>query len=127
MVPNLSRPANGNGQAKVIYGYLGSTDLTLYPLVRPGSLLQIDTHQNRLRTTAWHNEFERPIYFVELREAYACGWCELQGNQLLIIPHHSSPASVRRFTFPREAEIVGRVVSYHTRCVDHERENSARV
>ena len=127
LVPNLSRPANGNGQAKVIYGYLGSTDLTLYPLVRPGSLLQIDTHQNRLRTTAWHNEFERPIYFVELREAYACGWCELQGNQLLIIPHHSSPASVRRFTFPREAEIVGRVVSYHTRCVDHERENSARV
>ena len=53
-----------------------------------------------------------------LREAYACGWCELQGNQLLIIPHPSSPASVRRFTYPREAEIVGRVVSYSTNCVD---------
>jgi transcriptional regulator with XRE-family HTH domain len=130
LVPNLSPPANGshsNGQAKVTYGYLGSTDLTMYPLIRPGSLLQIDTQQNRLQTASWHNEFERPIYFVELREAYACGWCELQGNQLLIIPHHSSPASVRRFTFPREAEIVGRVISYHTRCVDHEREGSARV
>jgi transcriptional regulator with XRE-family HTH domain len=130
LVPNLSPPANGshrNGQAKVTYGYLGSTDLTMYPLIRPGSLLQIDTDQNRLQTASWHNEFERPIYFVELREAYACGWCELQGNQLLIIPHHSSPASVRRFTFPREAEIVGRVISYHTRCVDHEREGSARV
>ena len=99
----------------------------MYPLIRPGSLLQIDPHQNRLQTASWHNEFERPIYFVELREGYACGWCELQGNQLLIIPHHSSPASVRRFTFPREAEIVGRVVSYYTRCVDHEREKSARV
>jgi hypothetical protein len=64
---------------------------------------------------------------VELREGYACGWCELQGNQLLIIPHHSSPASVRRFTFPREAEIVGRVVSYYTRCVDPEVGTSAKV
>lgn len=128
--PEQSPPSNGarsNGHAKVTYGYLGSTDLTMYPLIRPGSLLQIDTHENRLQTACWHNEFERPIYFVELREGYACGWCELQGNQLLIIPHHSSPASVRRFTFPREAEIVGRVVSYHTRCVDHEQANSARV
>jgi transcriptional regulator with XRE-family HTH domain len=125
---SLQQPANGshsNGQAKVTYGYLGSSDLTMYPLIRPGSLLQIDTQQNRLQTASWHNEFERPIYFVELREGYACGWCELQGNQLLIIPHHSSRASVRRFTFPREAEIVGRVISYHTRCVDHEREKSA--
>ncbi|MFN2408084.1 MAG: helix-turn-helix domain-containing protein [Pyrinomonadaceae bacterium] len=115
-----------NGDAKVTYGYLGLKDLTMYPLIRPGSLLEIDTHQNRLQTPSWHNEFERPIYFVELREGYACGWCELQGNQLLIIPHHSSTAKVRRFTFPREAEIVGRVVSYYTRCVDHEREKSTR-
>ena len=127
--PDLAPPSNGsqsNGQSKVTYGYLGSTDLTMYPLIRPGSLLQIDTHQNRLQSASWHNEFERPIYFVELREGYACGWCELQGNQLLIIPHHSSPASVRRFTFPREAEIVGRVVGYYTRCVDQECGKSAR-
>ena len=134
LVPDLSPtqapPSNGaqsNGHSKVAYGYLGTTDLTMYPLIRPGSLLQIDTQQNRLQTASWHNEFERPIYFVELREGYACGWCELQGNHLLIIPHHSSPASVRRFTFPREAEIVGRVVSYYTRCVDHERDKSAKV
>jgi transcriptional regulator with XRE-family HTH domain len=130
LIPDLAPPANdsqSNGHAKVTYGYLGSSDLTLYPLVRPGSLLQIDTQQNRLLTACWHNEFERPIYFVELREGYACGWCELQGNQLLIIPHHSSPASVRRFTFPREAEIVGRVVSYYTRCVDPEVGTSAKV
>lgn len=128
--PEHAPPSNGspsNGQAKVTYGYLGSSDVTMYPLIRPGSLLQIDTHQNRLQTAAWHNEFERPIYFVELREGYACGWCELQGNQLLIIPHHSSPAGVRRFTFPREAEIVGRVISYYTRCVDQESGKSARV
>ena len=125
--PNHAPPSNGShSNGKVTYGYLGSNDLTMYPLIRPGSLLQIDPHQNRLQTAAWHNEFERPIYFVELREGYACGWCELQGNQLLIIPHHSSPAIVRRFTYPREAEIVGRVVSYYTRCVDQESGKSAR-
>jgi hypothetical protein len=87
-------------------------------MIRPNALLRIDTSENKLRTVAWHNEYERPIFFIELRDAYACGWCELQGNQLLIIPHQASPASIRRFTYPREAEIIGRVVGYSTNCVD---------
>jgi transcriptional regulator with XRE-family HTH domain len=118
--------AQSNGHQNIAYGYLGSADLTMYPLIRPGSLLQIDTSQNKLQTISWHNEFDRPIYFVELRESYACGWCELQGNHLLIIPHHSSPASVRRFTYPREAEIGGRVIGYYTRCVDLKCQKSMR-
>lgn len=116
--PNLPALAPDNNDQHIAYGYLGSADVTMYPLIRPGSLLQIDTSQNKLQNASWHHEFDRPIYFVELRESYACGWCELQGNQLLIIPHHSSPAIVRRFTYPREAEIVGRVIGYYTRCID---------
>jgi transcriptional regulator with XRE-family HTH domain len=108
----------------IIYGHLGSSDLTMYPMIRPGALLKIDTSQNKLIAGTWRNEYERPIFFIELREAFACGWCELQGNQLLIIPHPSSPASVRRFTYPREAEIVGRVVSYSTECVDRENQSA---
>ncbi|HEY0763513.1 MAG TPA: helix-turn-helix transcriptional regulator [Pyrinomonadaceae bacterium] len=104
----------------IIYGHLGLADFTMYPMIRPNALLKIDTSQNKLQTNGWRNEYERPIYFVELRQAYACGWCELQGSELLIIPHHSSPANVRRFTYPREAEIVGRVISYSTPCVDLE-------
>jgi transcriptional regulator with XRE-family HTH domain len=106
--------------SSLIYAHLGSSDLTMYPMIRPGALLKIDTSQNKLTAGTWHNEHERPIFFIELREAYACGWCEMQGNQLLIIPHPSSSASVRRFTYLREAEIVGRVVSYSTHCVDPE-------
>ena len=101
-------------------GYVGLTDYTMYPLIRPGALVEIDASQTRLQSATWQNEFQRPIFFIELREGYACGWCELQGNQLLIIPHHSSPSTVRRLTYPREAEIVGRVVGYNTRCVDPE-------
>jgi transcriptional regulator with XRE-family HTH domain len=111
-----SVPSNGN--SSITHAHLGLTDLMMSPLIRPGALLKIDTSQNKLQTASWHSEFDRPIYFVELRDGYTCGWCELQGNQLLIIPHHSSPASVRRFTYLREAEIFGRVVAYYTRCVE---------
>jgi transcriptional regulator with XRE-family HTH domain len=111
---------NGNPTPHIVYGHLGLTDFTMYPMIRPGALLRIDTSQTKLMSGSWHNEYERPISFIELRGAYACGWCELQGNQLLIIPHYSSRTSVRRFTYPREAEIVGRVVGYTTPCVDSE-------
>jgi transcriptional regulator with XRE-family HTH domain len=110
----------------IIYGHLGLADFTMYPMIRPNALLKIDTSQNKLQTNGWRNEYERPIYFIELRQAYACGWCDLQSDQLLIIPHHSSPASVRRFTYPREAEVVGRVISYSTSCVDLESHAESR-
>lgn len=116
---NVSQPRDGDDCAgHILYGHLGLTDVTMYPMIRPGALLKIDTRQTKLMTGAWRNEYERPIYFIELRDAYACGWCELQGNQLLMIPHPSSPASVRRFLYPREAEVVGRVVGYSTNCVE---------
>lgn len=102
----------------IIYGHLGLGDFTMYPMIRPGALLKIDTSQNKLVTNTWRNEYDRPVFFIELRREYACGWCELQGNQLLIIPYHYSPATVRQFTYPRDAEIVGRVVGYSTSCVD---------
>ena len=107
-------------RSNIVYGHLGLADLTMYPMIRPSALLKIDTSQTKLTPVPWSNEYERPIFFIELRGAYACGWCELQGNQLLIIPHHSSPARVRRFIYPREAEIVGRVIGYSTHCVDLE-------
>jgi transcriptional regulator with XRE-family HTH domain len=133
----LAGTLNGNGETcvipdraagnvshdrHIIYAHLGLREFTMHPMIRPGALLRIDTRQNKLVPGVWRNEYERPIFFVELRGAYACGWCELQGNQLLIIPHHSSQVSVRRFTYPREAEIVGRVVGYDTGCVDLEAE-----
>lgn len=118
---------DGNHAPQMIYGHLGLTDFTMHPIIRPGALLTIDTSQDKLRPVAWRNEYERPIFFIELRDAYACGWCELQSNQLLIIPHPSSPASVRRFLYPREAEIVGRVVGYRTPCVDSRPEELRKV
>jgi transcriptional regulator with XRE-family HTH domain len=118
LVPQLS-PSESKERSHIRHAYLGLMDYMMYPLIRPGALVEIDTSETSIRNAAaWHNEFDRPIFFIELHEGYACGWCELQGNQLLILPHHSSPSSVRRFIYPREAEIFGRVVGYTTRCVD---------
>ena len=92
-----------------LYAYIGKKDFTLYPAILPGSFVQIDTTQTKVRRSVARRELDRPIYFVELRGGYACGWCELKDGQLSVIPHLNSPQSIRRFAFPAEADILGRV------------------
>jgi hypothetical protein len=60
---------------KSVYGYIGLEDHTLYPLIRPGSLVQIDPSQRKITTGRWTSEFDRPIYFLELHDGYVCSWC----------------------------------------------------
>ena len=94
-----------------LYGYVGLRDFTLSPLLRPGSFVQIDSRVRRIQPMHWRTEFDRPIYFVELRDGYACSWCEMQEGHLLILPHPLSPQRVRRYAFGKEAEIVGLVTA----------------
>jgi len=94
-----------------LYGYIGLRDMTLYPLLRPGSFVQIDPRVRKVQPMRWRTEFDRPIYFVELRDGYACSWCELQDGHLLLLPHPLSPRSVRRVAHGTDAEIVGRVTA----------------
>jgi hypothetical protein len=81
---------------KSVYGYIGLEDYTLFPLVRPGSLVQIDASQRKISAERWKTEFDRPIYFVELRNAYVCSWCEVDRDQLIVIPHPLSFAKTPR-------------------------------
>jgi hypothetical protein len=100
-----------------MYGYIGLEDYTLHPLIRPGSLVQIDSSQRKISTEKWKTEFDRPIYFVELRDGYVCSWCQVDHGQLIIIPHPQSPQDVRRFDYPSQAEIIGRVTGVAMRIV----------
>lgn len=93
------------------YGYVGLQDFTLYPLLRPGSFVQIDSRVRKVQPLRWRTEFDRPIYFVELRNGYACSWCDLLDDQLLLLPHPLSPCSVRKFKYGIDAEIVGQVTA----------------
>ncbi len=99
------------------YGYIGVDDFTMDPILRPGSFVQIDTDLNRVQPSAWRTEFDRPIYFVELRGGYACSWCEVGGSQITLLPHPLSGRPVRRFRYPDEAEIVGQVAAVAMRLV----------
>jgi hypothetical protein len=92
------------------YGYVGTEDFTMYPLVLPGSFVQIDETRDRILGGGWRSEYERPIYFVETRDGYFCSWCSVNANQLVLQPHSLSPAPVRAFRHPQDAEIVGQVV-----------------
>jgi len=92
-----------------LYGYIGLRDYTLYPLLRPGSFVQIDQTCRKVQRFKWRSEFERPIYFLELRNGYACSWCDLQGQLLTLLPHPLSPCSSRHFNYGVDAEIVGQV------------------
>ncbi len=91
------------------YGYIGMQDFMMYPLLRPGSFVQIDSQSNRTQPSEWRTEFDRPIYFIELRDGYACAWCEVRGSQLTLIPHPLSGCTTRQLAYPDEGEIIGQV------------------
>jgi transcriptional regulator with XRE-family HTH domain len=100
------------------YGFVGIGDKRMSPLIRPGSIVQIDQNLRKISKGKWENEYDRPIYFLELRGEYLCSWCEMSGGYLSAIPHPNSKCEVRRFAYPREAEIVGQVVGVTMRLVE---------
>jgi transcriptional regulator with XRE-family HTH domain len=107
------------------YGYIGLDDLTMYPLLRPGSFVLIDENLRDIPTSQWRTEYDRPIYFIELRMGYACCWCERRADELLLIPHPLSSRPHRRFPL-HEAEIIGQVTAVAMRIVDPEPVESPR-
>lgn len=111
-----------------LYGYIGLQDYMMYPLLRPGSFVLIDESMRKVHAGQWRTEWDRPIYFVELRDGYACCWCEMEGDSLLLVPHPLSPCLHRRFD-SRGAEVVGQVVALASRVVDavHSGDRAARL
>lgn len=97
-------------QDKYMYGYVGSEDFTMYPLLPPGTFLQVDEARSKIEQALWRSELERPIYFVETRDGYTCCWCSLKGDDIVLHSHPLSPVPVRVLRHPREAEVIGQVV-----------------
>lgn len=99
------------------YGFIGLKDYTMYPLLRPGSFVQIDEQQKAPAAAAYRSEYERPIWFLELRTGYVCSWCEIHRDRIVSIPHPLSPCRTQEFAFPNEVEVVGRVTAVAARLV----------
>lgn len=101
-----------------IYGYIGTEDLTMYPILPPGSFVQVDPTKNRVRKGVWRSDYERPIYFLETREEYLCGWCTVKDGKVFVQPHPMSPCEIRVMRLSVEAEVIGQVVGAAIRLGD---------
>jgi transcriptional regulator with XRE-family HTH domain len=100
-----------------IYAYVGLEDYTMFPLIRPGALVMVDDKRNHIVQDGWKNEYERPIYFIEMRDGYRVSWCEVKGGKLTLVPHPVSPVRTQTINFPGDAEVVGQVVGVAMRVV----------
>ena len=87
------------------------------PLLRPGSIVQIDETRRRVVNDGWLDEAGRPIYFLELRYSYECCWCYQRGHDLTMIPHPLSTCGPRTIRVPDEGEVLGQVVGVAMRLV----------
>ena len=93
------------------YGFIGSDDWAMYPVLAPGSLVQIDESKKKIIANGWISEYDRPIYFLEHRGGYECTWCSLAGGYVILQPHASSHLPSRYFKYPDEVEVIGQVVA----------------
>jgi transcriptional regulator with XRE-family HTH domain len=106
-----------NGSPRYRYGYIGCDDHTMEPLLRPGSLVLVDPALRTVRNSGWKNEYERPIYFVQLHDGYRCGWCRLEDGRLTVESHPLSACGPEAYRHPEEAEVVGQVVGVAMRLI----------
>jgi transcriptional regulator with XRE-family HTH domain len=97
------------------YGCIGLRDHRMEPILRPGSVVLVDVSVRRLQENDWANEYDRPMYFVELHDGYRCGWFQQEGARLAMQPHPLSRCMPESWITPDDAEIVGRVVGIVTR------------
>jgi len=93
------------------YALIGSKDDSMADLLPPRSLVEIDTSQKTVQVFAWQMLRERPIYLIWHADGHTCCWCQLDGKELILIPHPLSKQRVRRFKVPSEATLVGRVTN----------------
>ena len=93
------------------YALIGAKDDRMADLLPPRSLVEIDTLQKTVQSFAWRTLRERPIYLVWHSGGHACGWCQVEGRDLTLIPHPVSQQLIRRFRMPGEATVVGRVTN----------------
>jgi hypothetical protein len=99
-----------NGDSRHCYGFVGLEDHRMVPILRPGSVVLVDTTARQMEDDSWTCEHDRPMYFVDVRNGYRCGWFHRIGSMLVMQPHTLSRCLQESWKMPEQAEIVGRVV-----------------
>ena len=96
------------------YGYIGLSDRRMAPILRPGSMVVVDTAVRSIEEEDWSTEYDRPLYFVETRGGYRCGWFLKLKSRLVMQPHMLSHCAPEAWRTPGEAEVVGKVIGVIT-------------
>jgi hypothetical protein len=99
---------NGFDLRRHRYGLIGTEDWSMYPVLHPGSLVLIDERRRRIATSGWTSEMDRPIYFLEHRAGYRCGWCSSTPGRLIYQPHPASQQPAELFDLA-EIDVIGQV------------------
>ncbi len=97
------------------YAWIGEEDWFMYPMLQPGSLILVDDTMRRIATGGWSSELDRPLYFLEHRDGWACGWCSIANETLVVLPHPASGAEPMIFDYASDVEVVGQVVGVANR------------
>lgn len=97
---------------------VGIKDRTLYPIIRPGSIITVDTHQRRIAShREWTNEYDRPIYLLYTGSGFVCGWCQRSKHDasLHVVSHLISQMDfmpkldILPLVHGKNVEVIGRV------------------
>lgn len=91
------------------YGYIGTDDWFMYPILQPGALVLIDETKRKIVQSGWTNEFERPIYFFEHRNGFSCAWCFQTDSQIVLQPHPMSMCAPEVYQHPDDIDVIGQV------------------
>ena len=87
---------------------VGLSDRMMWPLIPPGSLLQLDPKVRTVENGAW-SEFERPIYLIEVKGRFYCCHAQRRGDTLRLISHAES-LSPPAISVPfKEAKVRGQL------------------
>ena len=87
---------------------IGLADRMMWPLLPPGSLLQLDPKVRTIAEGSW-GEFERPVYLIEYRGRFYCCHAQRRGEMLRLISHAESPAPPAISIPFKEARVRGQV------------------
>ena len=117
--------AQGMDSLKKRFAFVGSEDWSMYPLIPPGSFVQIDENKRRVANSGWENEYTRPIYFLLLHEGYRFAWCTERAGMLIVQPHSAAQIAASAYKYPGEVEVLGQAVGVAMR-LDRERPHRKR-
>ena len=87
---------------------VGLSDRMMWPLIPPGSLLQLNPKIRTVADGSW-SEFERPIYLVEFKGRFYCCHAQRRGEMLRLISHAESPSPPSINVPFKEAKVRGQL------------------